>query len=316
MRIPLPEGLKSRIKSVIGRFEAQRRAAELERSEPHVGRSELVTGLRGMGVEDGDVLFVHSSLKSLGFVTGGPESVIAALQEAVGPTGTLLLPTYYLPGGTILATCQMSGYVFDKRVHGTNMGALPAAFLAVPGVERSIHPTHSVSALGHHARWLTAAHHRAPSVFGDGSPWQRFATLPRAKVLGLGISMGPVTFYHLLEDEMGAGFPLQVWAETFDMPCMDESGEPCRVPVRAYQPELAARRIDTKGRDDLRAWFSRSFEAAGLKRNGQVGQARSWVIPADGFLAHLRALAVGGVTIYATPEELARWEHATAGEPS
>jgi len=248
---------------------------------------------------------VHSSLKSLGFVEGGPNAVIAALRDAVGPEGNLLLPTYYLPGGTILTTCQMTDYVFDKRVHGSNMGALPAAFLATPGVMRSIHPTHSVSALGPLATYLTEAHHLASSVFGPGSPWQRFAELPRGKVLGLGITMGPVTFYHLAEDILGPAFPVPVWTEEeYRLTCIDDHGDPCVVPVRPYDPTISARRIDHKSRDDLRAWFAREFEAVGLKRNGMVGQASSWLIPGPPFIAHLLELAANGVTIYSTADQM------------
>ena len=301
----LYEAVKRHAKAVIAALRRRRRAAVLEHSEPHVTRAELAAGLRALGVKPGDALFVHSSLKSLGFVEGGPDAVIGALHDAVGPQGTLMLPTYYLPGGTILATCQMTDYVFDPRVHGTNMGALPAAFLATPGVRRSIHPTHSVAALGRHAQHLTESHHRAPSVFGIGSPWQRFAELPEGKVLGLGISMGPVTFYHLAEDTLGDEFPVAVWQGLYQMPCVDHAGQPCQVPVRPYDPALLPQRIDHKARADLRTYFAREFEHAELKRNGRVGVADSWTIAAPAFLEHLLLLARHGMTVYASPERLA-----------
>ncbi len=297
--------LKQRVKAVLARHQRRQRAAQLEQSAPHVSRHELAAGLVGLGVQSGDVLFIHSSLKSLGFVEGGPATVIAALQDAVGPEGTLLLPTYWLPGGTILATCELSGYVFDVRQHGSNMGALPAAFLATPGVRRSVHPTHSVSALGRHAAWVTGAHHQAPSVFGMGSPWQRFAELPRAKVLGLGVSMGPITFYHLLEDQMGNAFPVPVWTDkSYALPCIDADGQRWTVPVRAYKPELMSQRIDHPSRDDLRQWFANDFDAADLRALGRVGQAPAWTIAAAPFLRHLQALARENITIYSPPATL------------
>jgi len=197
-------------------LEAWRRAASarhVRHSAPHVTRAALAAGLARLGIAQGETLFIHSSLKSLGYVEGGAQAVIRALQDAVGPQGTLLLPTYYLPGGTVRATCAMPDYVFDPRRHGTHMGRLPEAFLASAGVRRSIHPTHSVSAWGRHAAGLTEAHHRAPSIFGMDSPWQRFIGCDHAKVLGLGISMGPVTFYHALEDAMGDAFPVPVWED-------------------------------------------------------------------------------------------------------
>ena len=141
------------------------------------------------------------------------------------------------------------------------MGALPEAFLQFEGVQRSIHPTHSVSAIGKHASFLTEAHHLAPSVFGKGSPWQRFHKL-NGKILGLGISMGPVTFYHLLEDTLGDDFPVKVWMdETYQMPCKGWQGENFKVPVRPYKAELSPVRIDHPSSAELRDYMWKSVEA-------------------------------------------------------
>jgi aminoglycoside 3-N-acetyltransferase len=251
-------------------------------------------------------VFLHSSLKSLGYVEGGASSVIKALQDAVGPEGTLLVPTYYLPAGTVKATCELEGYVFDPRSHGTNMGRLPEAFLAEAATHRSVHPTHSVSAWGRHAQYLTEAHHLAPSIFGEGSPWQRFVGIDGAKVLGLGISMGPVTFYHVLEDAMGERFPEPIWEQgTYRLPCLDRDGKRWEVPVRPFAPAVAARRIDYAAREDLRDYFRAEFERAGLRVNGKVGEAQSWFIPARAFFDHLERMAGQGITIYSTSEQLA-----------
>jgi len=278
----------------------------LRHAQPHVGHDEIAEGLAGLGICPGDTVFIHSSLKSLGYVEGGAATVVRALQQAVGPRGTLVLPTYYMPGGTVLGTCRMPGYVFDVRKHGSNMGRLPEAFLDSADIARSVHPTHSVSAWGHHAAYLTEAHHLAPSIFGEGSPWQRLLNLEQAKILGLGISMGPVTFYHVLEDAMGEAFPLPVWGqEAFRLPCIDQAGKRCEVPLRPFDPALAQRRIDNPSREDLRSYFMAEFQRAGLLHSGQVGQAPSWWIPARGFYQHLQQLAGEGLTIYATPSQLA-----------
>ena len=153
---------------------------------------------------------------------------------------------------------------------------------------------------------LTEAHHRAPSIFGMDSPWQRFIGCEHAKVLGLGISMGPVTFYHALEDAMGDAFPVPVWEnDTKLLACLDHAGRRWEVPVRPFDPAVAQRRIDHPGRGDLRDYFHREFDAAGLRVNGQVGDAASWAIPAQAFFGHLRQLASEHVTIYASAAQLA-----------
>ena len=143
--------LKKPIKQMLARVHQFQRQKELKASQPHFTREQITSSLKAMGVVQGDMLFIHSSLKSLGYVEGGPKTVIEGLLDAVGAEGTLILPTYYMPGGSILGTCKLEGYVFDPRTHGTNMGALPEAFLQFEGVQRSIHPTHSVSAIGKHA---------------------------------------------------------------------------------------------------------------------------------------------------------------------
>lgn len=297
-------GLKQAVKSVIHKVEQKRREEELKQTQPHVTSGQITEDLHKMGIQKGDILFIHSSLKSLGYVDGGPTAVIQGLLDAVGPDGTLLLPTYYMPGGSILGTCQLEGYVFDPRIHGTNMGAMPEAFLRFSGVHRSIHPTHSVSAIGKHAEYLTEAHHLAPSVFGKGSPWQRFHEL-NGKVLGIGISMGPVTFYHLLEDTLGENFPVKVWEdETYRIPCKGWNGEDYLVPVRPYRPEVTPNRIDHKSREDLRQFIWDDFSQEGILISGTVCSAKSWFVHADRFLDRLRTLAERNITIYSDAEHL------------
>jgi aminoglycoside 3-N-acetyltransferase len=298
--------LKAAARLLVRSFQRSVRRREIERTAPHVDRPMLVQGLRDLGIEQGDVILLHSSLKSLGYVEGGPDTVLAALLEAIGSEGTLILPTYYQPGGTIYATCKIPDYVFDPAIHGTGLGALPSAFLKHAGVERSLHPTHSVSAVGPMARFITETHHLAPSIFGVGSPWERFLHLD-GKVLGLGISMGPVTFYHLLEDLTGDEFPLPVrMKEVHQLRCRSADGQIVRVPVVPLDPDYMRRRIDNPVRKDLQEYFRCEFESAGLLRVGKIGEGSSWVIGARDFYTHLRRLMIDGITIYATAEELAR----------
>src|SRR4051812_43450965 len=56
-------------------------------------RASLAAQLRAAGVRAGGPLLVHSSMSSLGHVPGGPDTVLDALQDAVGDGGTLVLPT-------------------------------------------------------------------------------------------------------------------------------------------------------------------------------------------------------------------------------
>mgnify|MGYP004525373739 FL=1 len=56
-------------------------------------KEEIVQKLREVGLEKGDVVMAHTSLKRMGYVCGGAQTVIEALMEVVGENGTIMMPT-------------------------------------------------------------------------------------------------------------------------------------------------------------------------------------------------------------------------------
>ena len=71
----------------------ERAAVERKTGHPNTVAS-LQADLAMLGVKPGMVLRVHSTLSSLGWVSGGPVAVILALEEVLGPDGTLVMPTH------------------------------------------------------------------------------------------------------------------------------------------------------------------------------------------------------------------------------
>lgn len=56
-------------------------------------KDEIIQRLKEAGLKRSDVVMVHTSLKRLGYVCGGAQTVIEALMEAVGADGTIMMPT-------------------------------------------------------------------------------------------------------------------------------------------------------------------------------------------------------------------------------
>ncbi|MHA1909488.1 MAG: AAC(3) family N-acetyltransferase, partial [Candidatus Thorarchaeota archaeon] len=72
----------------------QREKKTVEATKEPITRSRLVSDLRNIGLNDGDVVIVHSSLSKIGWVVGGPVTVIEALMDGVGSEGTIVIPTH------------------------------------------------------------------------------------------------------------------------------------------------------------------------------------------------------------------------------
>lgn len=155
-------------------------------------RERLSEDLRALGVKPGDAVLVHSSMKALGTKLT-PEEVIEALQEAVGENGTLLMPA--------LTYENVSGdhRVFDSKTTPPCIGLLPTVFWKLPGVERSLHPTHSVCARGALAHRLTVGHAMDDTMVGPHSPFMQLAVVG-GKLLFIGDILDKCTFMHGIED--------------------------------------------------------------------------------------------------------------------
>jgi aminoglycoside 3-N-acetyltransferase len=159
-------------------------------------RTELADAFRGLGVESGDALLVHSSYKSLGSVGGGPSSVIGALQDALGDQGTLIMPTFNF------AFCE--GEPFDARTTPSRMGVLTEIVRQMPGATRVEHPIYSFAVVGHRAREAAtianSSSYGRDSLFGRLRGWD-------GKIMIIGLSYNDsMTFFHHVEEMQGVDY--------------------------------------------------------------------------------------------------------------
>ena len=160
---------------------------------PTLAYTDLIASFRKIGLARGMGLVVHSSLKSFGHVAGGPHAVLQALMDILTPAGTLLLPTFnhgvpFEPGG--------AGY-FDPLQTPTINGAIPDAFWRLPGVSRSLDPTHPFAAWGKNSLRYTANHHRTITM-GPQSPLGLLLQ-DDGWCLLLGVTYLANTFHHAVE---------------------------------------------------------------------------------------------------------------------
>jgi aminoglycoside 3-N-acetyltransferase len=168
-------------------------------------RDDLVAALRALGLRAGHHVLVHSSLSSLGHVDGGADTVVDALVEAVGPGGTVVVPT--LTGDEEVG--PHATVHFDVGSTPGWTGAVTECVRRRPSAVRSRHPTHSVAALGAAAERLTRGHEDCVTPCGAGSPYDRLARDPDGVILLLGCDHESCTTWHHVEELAGTDYHLQ-----------------------------------------------------------------------------------------------------------
>lgn len=175
-----------------------------------ITKQELINDFIRIGLEKGDVVIVHTSLKKIGYVCGGAQTVIEALIDVVGLEGTIMMPTqswknldpetgvHWEVDESEWDKIRANWPAYDKNITPTNtMGAVAEMFRRWPGSVRSNHPARSVCAWGKYATYLTE-NHSLSNIFGEGSPIARLYELD-AKVLLIGVGYDKNTSIHLAD---------------------------------------------------------------------------------------------------------------------
>lgn len=182
----------------------------------------LKSDLLSLGVKAGDALMVHSSLKSMGQVEGGAETVIAALRAVLGEEGTLMLPAL-----SYATSCK--DLYFSNLETPSCVGVIPETFRKMEGVRRTNHPTHSVCVIGKYRDAMCEGAELDRTPIGPHSAFMKLADY-HGKILLLGCPFARNTFMHGVEEIAGAPYTLTDGYTEFTM--VDENG---KTAVREYR---------------------------------------------------------------------------------
>jgi aminoglycoside 3-N-acetyltransferase len=248
----------------------------------------LGSALARLGLAQGDVVLVHSSFDRFEGFTGKPTDLIAVLQRAIGPSGTLLMPTMPFNGSAL--TWAAEGATFDVRRTPSRMGLLTELFRRSPGVVRSVHPTHPVAAWGARADTLTADHYLATTPCGAGSPFARLLEHD-GKVLLAGTGIGVLTLFHTIEEILEPEMPFSPFtAEKFTLASRDGEGRIVTSTMRLFNPERSRQRNLDR--------LVPALKARGAWRERRVGTVDLVLLDATEILDACRMLAKNGLYCY------------------
>lgn len=250
------------------------------------------------GIKPGDTIFVHASLSKLGNINGGANSVIEALQLAIGDQGTLVMPCFsYVQ--SMLNTVSEKDYVFNPNTTPSVVGLITETFRKLPDVKRSIHPTHSVCAWGKHASEIVGGHFEASSNFGNGTPFHQ-TLIKSGKIVGLGISIGPVTIYHCLEDLYPRLFDGVYLPHSFELKVVVEGTIRVKK-ILIHDPLFHKNRIDKS--KQIERWFRNHLKSKGILHEDKLAQTNLWWMDINELFNEMLILKEKGITIYSVPAE-------------
>ena len=155
-------------------------------------KESLMRDLERLGVDPHGTLFIHSSYKSIGDVEGRADTVLDALMEYM-KDGLLSLPTH------TWNNVNLQNPVMDVLYTPVCVGILPELFRKREGVRRSLHPTHSVAAIGCGAEAFLAGEERAVTPCPEGGVYHRLYTRG-AQIMLIGVNFTRNTYIHGVEE--------------------------------------------------------------------------------------------------------------------
>jgi aminoglycoside 3-N-acetyltransferase len=206
-----------------------------------------------LGVRPGDSLLVHASMRAVGPVEGGADTVINALLDVLGPEGTILVPAFNeankLPANLMdpLARSLADSSDFIEGPSRSQVGIFATRLFDREEVSRSLHPTLSFAAIGPNAAFLTES---TPFHYplGSNSPLARLHQI-NGNILVVGVNHAANSAVHLAENWVDAPYARRkALVRTIDGAMEEMEGSPeCSNGFSKIEPVLRQARILRSG---------------------------------------------------------------------
>jgi aminoglycoside 3-N-acetyltransferase len=250
-------------------------------------RAELADDFRELGVEAGDTIMVHASVRAVGPIAGGPDQIHLALKDAITGEGTLMMyagcPDGYDDVGRGHLSPVEERWLIDKQPAfdastakaARNHGALVEFFRSFPGSIVNNHVARFV-VWGRHARHLISEQ-PWDYAFGRGSALERLVALD-GKILLIGCDHDNVTFLHYAEHIVD--IPGKRIAR-FEVPVL-ENGE--RVWKEMEEVDTSSAGAHPRWPERFFAQIVNAHLSRTRNRGGRVGNAHCFLSDAKGLL--------------------------------
>jgi aminoglycoside 3-N-acetyltransferase len=283
----LPRQLRSVARHIIHRYRtyARQRMLKIDETEfERIIRDELM-------VQSGDVVFVHSSVDNLNLAFPAYR-VLHLLRETIGETGTLLFPCTHLVYSSGTETpfeYYRTGKIFDVKKSSTTSGLLSEFARRQPDAFRSLHPTHSVVAVGKRAQELTKDHGKSIFPFDEQSPYYRISNYDGV-IVGVGVNTEYLTVVHCVEDILKERFPVKTYdPRLLDAKVRDRDGVERITSTLVHGKTVESRNIPK---------YLRKYIPKDICHESKIHGVQYYTSRARPLISRMEELALKGITIY------------------
>lgn len=221
------------------------------------GKGDLLRQLEQSGISPEATVMVHTSVKAVGPLENGGDTLLDALMEYFR-SGLLLLPTHTWDK---VGTETM---VYDPLTSPPCVGILPKLFLQRKEAHRSLHPTHSIAAVGKRAEEYIRGEEDAGTPAPTFGCWGRLYD-EKASILLIGVGQNRNTYLHGVEEYLDIPQRLAPQPQEITIRLPDGSSIK-RVFRRHYNPYT----------NDVSQYYVKmepAFRKGGALRDGQLGDA-------------------------------------------
>ncbi|UZK68299.1 aminoglycoside 3-N-acetyltransferase [Sphingomonas sp. S1-29] len=250
--------------------------------------ADLARDLTALGLHPGTIVMAHVGFRSVGRCINGADTLIAAIREAIGGEGTLVVATdWHAPyleddllddSGRVPAEWREHIPPFDPATSRSmrDNGVFAEWVRTTPGAVRSRNPNCSVAAIGARAEWLIADQ-PLDYGYGPGSPLAKLVEAGGcvAMIGARGISM---TLLHHAENL--ADVPGKIILRE-EIPYATPEGTVWRMNEEYESSDAIVSGFSDDYFDDILA----DFVATGQARAGKVGDADALLIDARAIVA-------------------------------
>lgn len=155
-------------------------------------KEKIINQIKELGIKRNDIILIHSSMKAIGEVENGAETILDAFTQYLNE-GLLIFPTH------TWATINEKNNIFDPLTEPSCVGVLSNLFMKRPGVFRSWHPILSVAAVGKGAKEYVEGEENTDTACSRNGCLGKLYDM-EGKILFIGCGLRSNTIIHGVEE--------------------------------------------------------------------------------------------------------------------